>query len=83
MPVVDYDNDYFEKRFAVDKSGESDKIRKINILKQIGKTKKINSTPLKTEAELIEESSPITMIEEKQNVSNKDNDVPSNLPFVE
>ncbi len=38
-PVVDYDNDYFEDRFAVDKSRESDNMRKEKILNDIEKQK--------------------------------------------
>jgi len=35
IPVVDYDTDYFEDRFAVDKTRESDKKRKEEVLKKI------------------------------------------------
>ncbi|MBT4723279.1 hypothetical protein HN958_02800 [Candidatus Falkowbacteria bacterium] len=34
-PAIDYDNDYFEERFAIDKTGESDKKRKEEVLQKI------------------------------------------------
>ena len=39
-PVVDYDNDYFEERFAIDKTGKADKERKEKIIREMtgGKT---------------------------------------------
>ena len=83
VPVVDYDNDYFEKRFAIDRSGESDKLRKAAILKQIKKPKKVDSVSLEATEEVAEEPSPVSMVEVEQDVQEKNNDVPSNLPFVE
>jgi hypothetical protein len=38
-PEIDYDNDYFEERFAKDKTGKTDKLRKLEVLKKIGKDK--------------------------------------------
>ncbi|MBT6574258.1 hypothetical protein HOM83_04430 [Candidatus Falkowbacteria bacterium] len=35
VPVVDYDNDYFEQRFAKDKTGKTDKARKAKIIKEL------------------------------------------------
>jgi len=34
-PVIDYDNDYFEDRFAVDKTGKKDKERKTDIVEDL------------------------------------------------
>ncbi|MEK7511416.1 MAG: hypothetical protein AAB575_00135, partial [Patescibacteria group bacterium] len=94
VPVVDYDNDYFEKRFAIDKSGESDKVRKATILKQINKAQKHTSTKAIT-SEPIEDETPITMVEPRKTVRGeqpldatrgdieKNGAVPGNLPFVE
>lgn len=33
--TIDYDNDYFEKRFAIDQTGESDRKRKEKVLKEL------------------------------------------------
>jgi hypothetical protein len=35
VPVVDYDDNYFENRFAKDKTGESDKLRKEQVIKNL------------------------------------------------
>ena len=39
-PVIDYDNDYFEERFAIDKTGLADKARKEKLMNEMsgGKT---------------------------------------------
>lgn len=38
-PVIDYDNDYFEERFALDKTGEADKERKVKLMKEMSSGK--------------------------------------------
>lgn len=42
VPVVDYDDDYFEKRFAKDKTGETDRKRKAEILAKLQAEGKIS-----------------------------------------
>jgi hypothetical protein len=34
-PVIDYDNNYFEERFAIDKTGTADKARKKKLMKEM------------------------------------------------
>lgn len=40
-PVIDYDNDYFEERFAVDKTGRADRERKKKILEEMSDGKDV------------------------------------------
>jgi len=47
--AIDYDSDYFEKRFAVDKTGEKDKKRKQDILAKLGAEGKAVTPPAKPE----------------------------------
>ncbi|MBU1132205.1 hypothetical protein KKC32_03090 [Patescibacteria group bacterium] len=44
IPVVDYDNDYFEERFALDKTGEKDKARKEKIISKLKKKEVVKKT---------------------------------------
>jgi hypothetical protein len=59
VPTIDYDNDYFENRFAIDKSRESDKKRKEEILSKVakGEIKNIPKAEPKIESELDEQFS--------------------------
>jgi hypothetical protein len=71
-PVIDYDDDYFEKRFAHDKSGESDRERKAQILKKMKKTNSAEAVlpPVASEYPPASEAS-------------GGDDAPTNLPFSE
>lgn len=85
VPVVDYDTDYFEKRFAVDKTGQSDKKRKKQITEELVKTgkikpgKAIKENEKKAEAAAVEDESPVSV----DNKIEEDSDTPANLPFVD
>lgn len=96
VPIVDYDTDYFEKRFAVDKSGAADRERKEMIVKELKREGKINpSTRMGVDAEHSRSIKPqkklvskkdeeITPKEEKgtDKVSEDEEETPDNLPFV-
>ncbi|NQT49126.1 hypothetical protein HQ571_00365 [Candidatus Kuenenbacteria bacterium] len=75
IPVVDYDNDYFEQRFAVDKSGEADRERKAKIMKELNIQKKVDKAVVKEE---LENEAPISVDEPSDDVGS---DIPNNLPF--
>jgi len=72
--AIDYDSDYFEKRFAVDKTGEKDKKRKQEILSKLGAEGKAATSPAKPEKK--RQSPPDDSA--GQGIS-----LPDNLPFAE
>ncbi|MFA6536967.1 MAG: hypothetical protein WCT18_01050 [Patescibacteria group bacterium] len=72
--IIDYDNDYFEKHFAVDKTGLSDKMRKEQILQAIKKEQPETAIiPADFEPDF-------SSLAEKQEIAKAD-DV-ENLPFL-
>lgn len=77
--VIDYDNDYFEKQFAVDKTGISDKNRKEEIMKTI---KTENKEQKNIENPMLADYEPdfSDLLEEKQKET-KEDDL-DNLPFI-
>lgn len=87
-PMIDYDNDYFEKRFAKDKSGRTDKIRKEQVLKKLKSEQTIFTAPVTNPLILPDElrerlAKPINIDSENQNEKEKPkNQPPANLPIV-
>jgi len=81
-PIVDYDNDYFEKRFAVDKTGKSDQERKQKILSALKKAPR-DVKPEDKEKKRIKfiKATPETLKED--GTYKKQEEVPDNLPFAE
>lgn len=80
VPVIDYDSDYFEKRFAKDKSGEADRKRKEMIMSQIGKKKPEQKKP----KEVVVEFNLDGKIEKNEKSEKKKNgSAPGNLPFIQ
>lgn len=92
--VIDYDNDYFEQRFAVDKTGESDRKRKEEVMKQLrkegpsagsGQSKEQVNNETKEEESVEKDSvaeEPISVENKLEEDDDGDEGVPSNLPFV-
>lgn len=78
-PAVDYDSDYFEKRFAKDKTGETDRVRKEQILETI-KTKKATKEGETSQAEIKSEH-PISVKPLEEKFREKKDNIPGNLPF--
>ena len=89
-PGLDYDNDYFEKRFAVDKTGEADKKRKEQIMEKIEDDKGEKSIDrLSKDKDVKKKSKPVVYKEDKvvtphvEDDSAEENESgPGNLPFV-
>ena len=83
----DIDQDYFEKRFAVDKSGEVDRKRKEIITKQLSKHGLDSFEPTEKEPETpaiqVDLSEEIGKKGESKSVGGKREDnTPDNLPFI-
>ena len=54
VPVVDYDNDYFEQRFAKDKTGKTDRDRKARIIKELKEKGELSGTEIAS-SEVVDE----------------------------
>ena len=83
IPVIDYDNDYFEKRFAVDKTGKSDKKRKEKIIKELKDKGQIQKAEQPQVDAVEAEEAPVSLddpIEQDNEADDKNS--PGNLPFV-
>ncbi len=93
--AIDYDNDYFEKRFAKDKSGLSDKLRKEQMLAKLQKESAIIQD-LTAQRKKDQEEEPIQEKEnfeqdfkleindeDNNNEDDSENSSPGNLPFVD
>jgi hypothetical protein len=83
---LDYDNDYFEARFAVDKTGESDKKRKDKVIEKLKKEGKLpdeNKSTSSEENQGPEIEPPVAMPSvEVTEDETPDPNGPNNLPFV-
>ena len=79
-PAIDYDSDYFEKRFAVDKTGEKDKKRKQEILHKLGAEGEL--TPKAGAAAKLEKSAAKRKTA-KDIADGREVGLPDNLPFAE
>ncbi len=81
VPVVDFDNDYFEERFAVDKSGQSDKIRKQQLVKKLEEAGILKATKTDNNNDDQDDAPPFN-VENKIDSEDGDQATPSNLPFA-
>ena len=82
VPVVDYDNDYFEERFAIDKTGKNDKERKQKILGDLKKAKNAPETgKMETQKEYLQEDR--FSVEKPRSAPTKKETWPNDLPFIE
>jgi len=77
IPVIDYDDDYFEERFAKDKTGKTDKKRKEKVVKKMKKAE----AKKKVEAKLGIEQKFAKELETEPEKPKEE--FPGNLPFVE
>lgn len=80
VPVIDYDSDYFEKRFAIDKTGESDRRRKEMIMKGLKKESKVK--PMKNGMAARQEKLTVSKTIEPAAKSDGDDSSPDNLPII-
>lgn len=81
VPVVDYDTDYFEKRFAIDKSGATDRARKEMIVKELKREGKIKP-PKKIIAAKSEKISSEKDDKPPIEAGKNEDGAPEDLPFI-